>query len=32
MTNATWSSNSNGKDKTLPDIVRAMERTNFYLV
>ena len=29
---ATWSSKSNGKDKLLPGLARAMERTKYYLV
>jgi hypothetical protein len=31
-TKNTWSSKSNGKDKKLPDLARAMERTKYYLV
>ena len=27
-----WSSKSNGKDKILPGLAKAMARTNFYLV
>ena len=30
--NATWSSKSNGKDKLLPGLARAMEREKRYLV
>ena len=30
--NATWSSKSNGKDKILPDLARAMDRTTYDLV
>ena len=31
-TKNTWSSKSNGKDKILPGLARAMERTKKYLV
>ena len=31
-TKNTWSSKSNGKDKILPGLARAMERTKYYLV
>jgi hypothetical protein len=30
--NNTWSSKSNGKDKKIPGLARAMERTKNYLV
>ena len=30
--NNSWSSKSNGKDKILPGLGRAMERTKYYLV
>ena len=30
--NITWSSKSNGKDKILPGLVKAMTRTKYYLV
>ena len=30
--NTTWSSKSNGKDKILPGLARAMARTKTYLV
>jgi hypothetical protein len=30
--NTTWSSKSNGKDKILPGLVRAMDRTKYYLM
>ena len=30
--NITWSSKSNGKDKILPGLARAMEWTKYYLV
>jgi hypothetical protein len=31
-TNTTWSSKSNGKDKMIPGLARAMERTKYYLI
>jgi hypothetical protein len=30
--NTTWSSKINGKDKILPGLARAMEKTKYYLV
>jgi hypothetical protein len=30
--NTTWSSKSNGKDKILPGLARAMDRTKYHLV
>ena len=31
-TKNTWSSKRNGKNKKLPDLARAMERTKYYMV